>query len=507
MHTSSCRTYFPISRSIHRVELKSNQRYRHPFSDLRLGRTAKRFLSRLISKQTSILSRCTRSKKEAKCIYRFLSNDRVTLEELTHYVTDLTGKCLKGKDIYAFIDSSSINLSLGPRGHSCREAWATDFGVIGDNQSPGFNVTPSLLKDAQTGHILGLGDILTHSRPKATGSKKENRAASRLRQKLPLEQKESGVWSDVACGTSAQLKDAYRVTYIMDQGGDDYSSLVKIQQQTGHDFIVRSKHDRLAHLVECVDEKRLETLLSEQAVSDSKTVTIKSLNHYSKTASAVVQRSKREGLLHLKMIEVRISKPRDVKESAPTFGSTIWVVEAREDPSTVPAGEEPIYWRMLTSWNLESPSCGWKVMNAYQQRWDVEQLFRVLKTQGFEIEKSQLDHPDKIKKLTIMALAASTKVLQLVAARNGKDKRTADEVFSSKEIKAMSLMLRVLNGTTLKTQNPHENESLAWAAWIIGRAGGWHGYESQRPPGPITMTRGLQELETLVAYQVEEEDP
>lgn len=79
-------------------------------------------------------------------------------------------------------------------------------------------------------------------------------------------------------------------------------------------------------------------------------------------------------------------------------------------------------------------------------------------------------------------------------------------MFAPKEIKVISQMLRVLNGTTLKTQNPHENESLAWAAWIIGRARGWLGYESQRPPGPITMTRGLQELEPLVAIEEEEEE-
>src|SRR4051812_8249485 len=31
--------------------------------------------------------------------------------------------------------------------------------------------------------------------------------------------------------------------------------------------------------------------------------------------------------------------------------------------------------------------------------------------------------------------------------------------------------------------NPHPTDSLAWAAWIIARLGGWNGYASSRPPG------------------------
>lgn len=424
------------------------------------------------------------------------------MEELIHYVTDLSGTVLKDREIYAFLDSSSINLSMGPKKHSSREDWPARFGVVDDNRSPGFCVMPSLLKDAQTGHILGLGDILTHTRVQAKGSKKEKLAARTQRQKLPLDQKESGAWSRVACGTSAQLTEAARVTYIMDQGADDYCSLATILRDTGHDFIVRSKHNRLASLVGSVDEKRFEALLAEQPVVDSKTVFIKSLNHHSKSAGTVVQRSKRDGLLHLKMLDVMVSVPSNLKKTDPTFGRALRLIEVREDASTVPAGEEPIRWRLLTTWNLGSPVDGWKAVGAYQQRWDVEQLFRVLKKQGFKIETSQLDHPDKIKKLTIMALAASVKALQLVAARDGQDARTADEIFSPREIKIMELMLRTLSGTTIKSQNPHENRSLAWAAWIVARAGGWYGYESQKPPGPVTMTRGLQELETLVAYQV-----
>lgn len=502
MKPSTLRNYFPTSRCDHQIVLGPNQRYRHPFSDLRLSRTAKRLLSRLIAKRTSTLSRCTRSKNEVTAIYRFLSNERVTLEELIHYVTDLSDKSLKNKELYAFLDSSSINLLMGPKGHSSRENWPSRFGVIGDNRSPGFYVMPSLLKDAREGHILGLGDILIHSRSQTKASKKKNKAIREQRQALPLEHKESGAWSRVALGTSKQLREASKVTYIMDQGADDYASLSTILDQTGHDFIVRSKYDRLACLAGSTHEKRFDTLLAEQPTQASKIVSIKSLNHYSKTTGKVVRRCEREGLLHLKVVDLKVNIPSKLKKPDIVSELCLRLVEIKEDVSTVPDEEDPIQWRLLTSWELSSSDDAWKVVDAYQQRWDVEQLFRVLKSQGFEIESTQLSHPDRIKKLTIMALGASVKALQLVAARDGQNARLADEIFSPSEIKVMALMLRTLNGTTLKTQNPHKGKSMAWAAWIIARAGGWHGYSSQKPPGPITMTRGLQELETLVAYKI-----
>ncbi len=49
----------------------------------------------------------------------------------------------------------------------------------------------------------------------------------------------------------------------------------------------------------------------------------------------------------------------------------------------------------------------------------------------------------------------------------------------------------------LKQKNPHAKNSLSWAAWIIARLGGWKGYASERPPGPITMLCGQKEFASI----------
>jgi hypothetical protein len=52
-----------------------------------------------------------------------------------------------------------------------------------------------------------------------------------------------------------------------------------------------------------------------------------------------------------------------------------------------------------------------------------------------------------------------------------------------------------VEGKTAKQQNPYPKSSLAWAAWLIARIGGWSGYETQRPPGMPTFVRGLRQFD------------
>ena len=54
-----------------------------------------------------------------------------------------------------------------------------------------------------------------------------------------------------------------------------------------------------------------------------------------------------------------------------------------------------------------------------------------------------------------------------------------------------------MGGKTAKQKNPHPQHSLAWAAWIVARLGGWDGYRSSRPPGPITFANGINHFKAI----------
>ena len=89
------------------------------------------------------------------------------------------------------------------------------------------------------------------------------------------------------------------------------------------------------------------------------------------------------------------------------------------------------------------------------------------------------------------------RVMQLVQSREGLAPRPATVAFGEPEIEVLKHLAPTLEGKTEKQKNPHPAPSLAWAAWIIARLGGWKGYAKERKPGPITMSRGLKAFTNL----------
>ena len=96
-----------------------------------------------------------------------------------------------------------------------------------------------------------------------------------------------------------------------------------------------------------------------------------------------------------------------------------------------------------------------------------------------------------------MAAAAALRTLQLTLAREGQTQRPASDAFTTDQIGLLHHLQPTLEGKTEKQKKPHPVHTLAWAAWIIARLGGWKGYACERRPGPITMLRGLRAFSAI----------
>ena len=130
-----------------------------------------------------------------------------------------------------------------------------------------------------------------------------------------------------------------------------------------------------------------------------------------------------------------------------------------------------------------------------QLRWVIEQLFRVMKSQGLQLEDSQLASAERLVKLAAVATKAACIDIQLVQERDGKHQLPASQVFTEPEIDTLDALGPTLEGKTERQQNQHPIRSLAWASWIIARLGGWNCY--YKPPGPITMRRGMEQFHAI----------
>ncbi|MFN8347978.1 MAG: transposase [Spirosomataceae bacterium] len=109
----------------------------------------------------------------------------------------------------------------------------------------------------------------------------------------------------------------------------------------------------------------------------------------------------RQALMELRFIEVEVQPP--LRHSKTTSISPVKVVaiEAKESPSSVPDGQEPIHWRILTTHQVNDFSDACQIVYWYSLRWHIETLFRLLKTQGFDIESIGLENGEAIIKMTL----------------------------------------------------------------------------------------------------------
>lgn len=116
-----------------------------------------------------------------------------------------------------------------------------------------------------------------------------------------------------------------------------------------------------------------------------------------------------------------------------------------------------------------------------------------MKTRGFDIEALRTETEAPLKRLASATLIAAITVQQLLHARGGKSARPLSDILEPGDAALLQALNKSVEGKTVKQQNPHPPDSLAYAAWVCGRLGGWTGYYGE--PGPIVLLRGWQEFQ------------
>ena len=161
--------------------------------------------------------------------------------------------------------------------------------------------------------------------------------------------------------------------------------------------------------------------------------------------------------------------------------------EAREIGA--PADTTPLHWRLLTTHAVTTLAEARRIVGFYRRRWSIEQLFRTMKTKGFNIEAVVMEAELAYENLVTATLIAAVQVLQMVHERDGIAKRPLQDVFDAADQPALEAVCATLEGNTAKQKNPHPPGSLAYATWVCARLGGWTGYYGK--PGPIVVLQGL----------------
>ena len=424
-------------------------------------------LQRMVSRQCVSLRRLGGDRAGEVRFGRFVGNEGVTRAELLEGVCAGVAGRVAGLHVLAIEDTTELNYQA----HAGRQK---GLGVVGNGKDQGFFLHPLLAVDADGGACLGLAHLHLWARTEA---------ASEGYRSLPIEAKESYRWIETVEIGKGRLAAAEKVTVVADREADIYEWLARVPDGRT-EVLVRACRDRC--LVS--SGETLFVWLSALPVQGS---------YWLKVPARAGQRTAHDAHMQVRYSAVKLRRPQKCSDPDAPPEIALWAVEVSEDPATVADGEEPVHWRLLTTHPVESLEAACRCVGWYCLRWLIEQLFRTLKRQGLDIESSLVEGCEDLMKMACLATAAAVRVMQLVQGREGLTPRPAADVFGDSEIEVLKQLGPTLEGKTEKQKNPHPALSLAWAAWIIARLGGWKGYAKERKPGPVTMSRGLRAFTNL----------
>jgi hypothetical protein len=433
------------------------------FRDVRHERRAHRLFERLLERPTANLKQLSHSRAEQVAASAFLHHPDTHVETLIHSVVEQTRSIVRAAHpahVLLVSDTSEVNLHAQRGFHAGR-----GLGVAGNHRDEGFFIHLGQVLDPAQGQPFGCTSLQVWTRQGPRN----------------FDSVESRKWFRVL-DDGHRLDLAPHVTLINDREGDIFA-LWRAVQVAGFQLLTRAKQDRRIAVTASCQGGKLFADVAAQPCLGQITVSLKA-----KTSRHVVRQA-RMAQLEVRHVDVALLEPRQSRHQASQI--KLSAIELRECPTSVPLGERPLVWVLLSTHPVHSLADARQLVQWYLYRWRIEEVFSALKTRGLDLEATHLHHGQAIMKLCVMALWSAIRLTALVQGRTD-DVTSASACFDADEQRCLEALQPKFEGRTPAQRNPYRVHSLAWAVWIIARLGHWHG---QGPPGLSTLRLGLERFE------------
>lgn len=400
-------------------------------------------------------------------ITRFLRNPSVSVEEMSRHAGGLTSDRVSGREVVAVQDTSELVLGG-------RRSRAAGYGPVGKGGAlGGLLLHPVLALDAGSGALLGLVSMEVWNRlPGKAGPRRER----------PTAAKESRRWIDGMRRAGEVLAAASRVTVVCDREGDMYELFAR--RAANVDLLVRACQDRRIEDVGTPPGRSLFEFIDGQPER----------GRFAATIPAAPGRPARDTELAVRFAPALLRRPLNGADPALPATVAVTLLDVRETTSPG-AGGKPVHWRLSTTREIADLAQARHVVDLYRRRWAIEEFFRTLKTAGFDIEAADIGEPRAMINLVAAATVAAVTVRQLVQARDGATGQRLADAFDTGDRPLLEAVCATLEGATARQRNPHPEGSLAYAAWVLARLGGWTGYYGK--PGAMVMRIGLEQFRAI----------
>lgn len=433
------------------------------FADERLNARLKAIFSRLSADPSESLPKLFDS-AGLEAAYRFFANHRVTPEAiLAPHIAATKERCTTEESFLVIHDSTTFSYRPDGERQGLERVRRTN-----PRSNQAFFAHASLVVTADgSRRPLGIGALSHWTRTKAVKGREHLR------------------WEEQALQASASLGGRARAIHVMDREADDYLMFHRFIGD-GHRFVVRCLNNRL------LEEPSAHVKLREHVSTIAATVEREIPLERRKSRRNSIQknihpaRSPRTATLSVTATSVAIKRPKFRRRPASPVAPSLLINVVRVWEATPPDGEEPIEWYLYTNEPIDTPEQQLAIVDHYRARWTIEEYFKALKT-GCDFESRQLgDYEGLVNLLATFAPIAYRALLIRSESRRVPDADAAT-VLTPDHI----AVLRA-KGRTKLSEKPTVREIYLAVAHLGG-----HIKHSKKDPGWLTLSRGLEELETL----------
>lgn len=437
--------------------------------DARLNARLADILGTFAAKPHDSIPQAAGSWQQAKPIYRFLENERVTQAGLLQPLASATAQACAGLPfIYVPHDSTSLNYSS--------LTTTVGLGTLNDSAKARGIHLHSALALRPDGTPLGLLDLHWWIRPPGIRTAKK-------RKRRRLEQKESSKWwrGIQACQTALERTlpppQRPRLLHLMDREGDIHEVLASIAA-TQDGAIIRCVQNRKVADPHAYAHQAVRA----QPVLGATTVAVPSKPN----------QPQRQANVALRALSLTIT-PSTKKH--PDRQPTTWtLVEVYEEQP--PAGVDPLHWLLWTTETVLTSAQAQEIVHGYQFRWRIEEYHLVLKS-GCNAEKLELETVERLAKAVTLYAAVAVRIVAVRDQSRCEPESPCTPLLQEEEWRALWSYIHQ-RACPATTAVPTIRQAVLW----LGRLGGHLGRTRDGMPGVRTLWRGLRDLPLLVAgYQ------
>lgn len=405
--------------------------------------------------------------------YRLLENTQVRYDELAQSAHQATLRRCQGSDVvFVAVDSTSLCVTDGQHRKGLGSIGTANRGARGLLAMSALVVHPS-------GQPLGLAAQKLWTRPQRS---------KRTVGGHPKTGGESAYWNEVVGDCHrlfAEHAPEVRPWFQLDRGGDCWQ-LLSFASEAQLLLTVRATHDRLLdepeqRLWQTVERTRV-LHRTELVVGDKPARWKKHRVDGKQTMKLVAAQPTRIAYVAIRAatVTLRITTPEGVQPH------TYHAVHVRE----LGHRAHKLEWMLLTTHALTTLEDVLAVVHGYTMRWRVEDFHRAWKSGVCHVEDTQLRSRNALFIWATLTASVATRAQRLTYEARQSPDVPAETELSKTELCALKLL------RTPRADDPaHPTLRLAvqWIAELGGYIGPWNG-----PPGPITIARGLRDLDVAV---------